>query len=71
MKYIKFTDVYEDEMVVNITQITHIREVNVKEEDTMKTITKIGLTNGREVSTKLSLDDVLCMIADAESSMVY
>ena len=71
MKYIKFTDVYEDEMVVNITQITHIREVKVKEEDTMKTITKIGLTNGREVSTKLSLDDVLCMIADAESSMVY
>lgn len=71
MKYIKFTDVYEDEMVVNITQITDIREVNVKEEDTMKTITKIGLTNGREVSTKLSLDDVLCMIADAESSMVY
>ena len=71
MKYIKFTDVYEDEMVVNITQITHIREGKVKEEDTMKTITKIGLTNGREVSTKLSLDDVLCMIADAESSMVY
>lgn len=71
MKYIKFTDVYEDEMVVNITQITDIREVNVKEEDTMKIITKIGLTNGREVSTKLSLDDVLCMIADAESSMVY
>lgn len=71
MKYIKFTDVYEDEMVVNIAQITHIGEVKVKEEDTMKTITKIGLTNGREVSTKLSLDDVLCMIADAESSMVY
>ncbi len=71
MKYIKFTDVHEDEMVVNITQITHMREAKVKEEDTTKTITKIGLTNGREVSTRLSLDDVLCMIADAESSMVY
>lgn len=71
MKYIKFTNVYEDETVVNIAQITHMSEAKVMNENTIETITKIGLTNGKEVKTRLSLDDVLCMIADAESSMVY
>lgn len=71
MKYIKFTNVYNEETVVSIAQITHMREEKVRNEDTIETITKIGLTNGIVVSTKLSLDDVLCMITDAESSMVY
>lgn len=71
MKYIKFTNAYEEETVVNIAQITHMWNEKVKDKDVTITITKIGLTNGREVKTKLSLDDILCMITDAESSMVY
>lgn len=71
MKYIKFIDVYDEETVVNIAQITHMWNEKAEDKGETITITKIGLINGREVKTKLSLDDILCMITDAESSMVY